>query len=550
MTESAQVGSFDTENLRAEATGWVIRLHSSRPTRRVWTEFEAWISSDRRRRLAYYQVEREWPERRQRLKRQFVLGKDASIPVRAVWSAGHSAHAHRSDPSWISVEQSLRESIPPSVAAPLVNTSAVMGDAPSEPSTLWEPVTRVPLGGTPHCSTSEEVQSKTQDAARLEFLKYANDVVACLSGANEKRQDARRSTDCGLIDIDVSGHIHQPTPGGDGYVGAPSKLSEEPLRSRYRGILVVVSTICITLSLSYFLRRKLTNRPRPSARKIAFFAGSLPFGRLDAALEEQAKRQLLTPISTQERQRSADLDQELEWPERWQQCIRGEDPSLLAAVPTTPVNRVYTTRRLEAPPRVATSQDPLMSCTSKGGVMQDVNSGADWKTLPVCRQASSWSAAVAVPRLHEGYVEEVRGSWAGYEWDRALQLIEKPEVLSAIAAILNGGRGNFGDRAETEFARVGSSVCSQEGSRQEDVCLFEGYTDRHLVSDQGVLLSGAALAPDPAPAGNLYMQLAARWAIELECGGLFYKFHAGGMSPSRIEEVGAGQKVMERDSKR
>lgn len=71
---AGEPGTDESEDLWAEAMSWLFRLNSTEPSRQVWSEFEGWIANGPRRRL-FYQVEREWPARREWLKR-------ACAPVR------------------------------------------------------------------------------------------------------------------------------------------------------------------------------------------------------------------------------------------------------------------------------------------------------------------------------------------------------------------------------------------------------------------------------------------------------------------------------------
>jgi len=61
--------------IRAEAMGWLLRLHSyargCAPPKQVWAQFENWLASDTQRRETYLRLEREWPARRERLRKYF-----------------------------------------------------------------------------------------------------------------------------------------------------------------------------------------------------------------------------------------------------------------------------------------------------------------------------------------------------------------------------------------------------------------------------------------------------------------------------------------------
>lgn len=56
------------EDFERQATRWLVRLESAKPTRRAWSRFEKWLASDPRCREAYRRVEREWHAIREQLR--------------------------------------------------------------------------------------------------------------------------------------------------------------------------------------------------------------------------------------------------------------------------------------------------------------------------------------------------------------------------------------------------------------------------------------------------------------------------------------------------
>lgn len=72
MSRIEQLDQPEPQKLRAEALAWLLRLHSDRPSRQLWTRFEDWLAGNPRRRAAYDELEQEWPARRARIASRLV----------------------------------------------------------------------------------------------------------------------------------------------------------------------------------------------------------------------------------------------------------------------------------------------------------------------------------------------------------------------------------------------------------------------------------------------------------------------------------------------